>query len=223
MNLSKVKIIQRPTSTTFYSNFFRTFFPNELQLVEVKKDHCLFEEYKPAIHVYILESGIFKISKNGFDRPVLVSIECGDKILNSWDSDCNCVTRGESLGACRILKISKLVFEEALQKHRELQKHYISSLLESLAFHQKRQARLSSLDARNRMIHLLLDFSQQLQVGSLAPLPLPLSRSDYADLIGTTVETTVRILKSLCEDGLISVRAKEITLLKIEGLKQCLR
>jgi CRP-like cAMP-binding protein len=220
---SKVKILQRPTASTFYSQFLRTFFLNDIEVLDVKKDHCLFEEGKPANQIYILESGLFKILKIGFDRPILVSIAYGDKILNSWDSRNNLITRGESLSPCRILKVPRLIFEEALQKHKEFQKHYTQSLMESLQYHQKRQALLSSLDAKKRMIHLLLDFSELLVAESLAPLPLALSRADYADLIGTTVETTVRILKSLCEDGFIAVRAKEITLLKPEGLRQCLR
>ena len=55
--------------------------------------------------------------------------------------------------------------------------------------------------------------------GSAPRLRVALSRRDFSELIGTTLETAVRVLSSFRKQGLVLEQEGELLLLDVEGLR----
>ena len=51
-------------------------------------------------------------------------------------------------------------------------------------------------------------------------LDISLTREELAELVGTTQESVIRLISEFKNDGLISARGREITLLDVDGLAQ---
>ncbi|MBI3509833.1 MAG: Crp/Fnr family transcriptional regulator [Bacteroidetes bacterium] len=54
-------------------------------------------------------------------------------------------------------------------------------------------------------------------------LPVSLTREEIAGLVGTATETTIRILKSMEEEGLLATSGRKIRLLDVTALRRCAR
>lgn len=81
---------------------------------------------------------------------------------------------------------------------------------------------LGLLNAREKMAHLLYSLAKEYGASgsgsSEVTLNLTLSRLEIAELLGITQETSIRLLKSFKDDGIISIKRKEIVILSMDEL-----
>ena len=54
--------------------------------------------------------------------------------------------------------------------------------------------------------------------GEAVRIPINLTRQDVADMVGSTVETSIRILSRLAKDGVIETKGKTIYIRDMERL-----
>ena len=75
--------------------------------------------------------------------------------------------------------------------------------------------------AREKMAHLLSTLAKDYGVpqDGKIKLNLNLSRLDIAELLGITQETSIRLLKSFKDDGIIDIKRKEIIIKSLPMLE----
>ena len=80
---------------------------------------------------------------------------------------------------------------------------------------------MASEPAENRLAHILIKLYQQFGDSENSVLELPLIRQDFADLVGCTLETVIRIFSRWKKQGIIDSQRGKIWILDfsyLEGL-----
>lgn len=87
---------------------------------------------------------------------------------------------------------------------------------------EERYSRLQSHDVSNRLLHALLDLAQCCEPppGNKAVLPMRLTRSCLAKMVGTTPETISRVMASLRKRRLVLHSAQRITIPDVQRLRE---
>ncbi|MDH4227873.1 MAG: Crp/Fnr family transcriptional regulator [Deltaproteobacteria bacterium] len=86
----------------------------------------------------------------------------------------------------------------------------------------KKIGTLGLLNAREKLAHLLYTLATEYgeQVKGGVRLQLTLSRLDIAEMLGITQETSIRLLKSFKEDGILAIKRKEIIIASMKRLAE---
>jgi CRP/FNR family transcriptional regulator len=86
-------------------------------------------------------------------------------------------------------------------------------------------ASISNMRAEQRLAGFLLNLSQRYAAlgYSSTAFVLRMSREEIGNYLGLTLETTSRVLSRLSQDGLISIRLREVQILDLLGLKKLLK
>jgi len=103
-------------------------------------------------------------------------------------------------------------FFRILEKEPEISRKLILALGRELHDAYERIGHLGLLSAREKLAHLLhtLAVDYGVKVDGGIKLNLKLSRLEIAELLGITQETSIRLLKSFKEQGIIEIKRKEI-------------
>jgi len=123
---------------------------------------------------------------------------------------------------CELCYISKDDFFDILEKEPYIAKKLIISMGRELKEAYERIGHLGLLNAREKLAQLLytlaLDYGVRENGG--IRLNLQLSRLEIAELLGITQETSIRLLKGFKEEGIISIKRKEIVITAPERLME---
>jgi len=199
---------------------------DECEIVPLKKGEILFSAGYPATHVYIILSGCTKLVRSNPDgRERIVHL----------------LLRGEMFGAavamqggfypvnaialedCIVMKICTKAFQNYFLRHPKLGQHLIAQLGERLQ--RAHTDRASSLDPVDRRVGLfLLDLlaRSNKSFGHTLRIPIPLTRQDIADSVGSTVETVIRTLSQWSKANLIITQDRYIEIPHPERLKNAI-
>jgi len=123
---------------------------------------------------------------------------------------------------CELCYIEKHAFFKILEKEPAIARKLILSLGRELNHAYERIGYLGLLNAREKLAHLLYTLASQYGVsvdGGAVKLNLTLSRLEIAELLGITQETSIRLLKSFKEEGVIEIKRKEIIIKSLARLK----
>lgn len=118
--------------------------------------------------------------------------------------------------------IEKNAFFKILEREPDISKKLIISLGKELNHAYERIGNLGLLNAKEKLGHLLYTLANEYGVKSDGgvTLNLTLSRLEIAELLGITQETSIRLLKSFKEDGILEIRRKEIVIKSMSRLKE---
>ena len=94
----------------------------------------------------------------------------------------------------------------------------LAEMAQDLALSYRKMHRLATKSARARLAHQLLDLMENNPV-SRKHAVLPVPRQQLADMIGVSLETAVRALTHLKEEGWVDTRGRDIVVLDVDGLK----
>lgn len=171
------------------------------------KGEAIFVEGDKADRMYFLSEGRVKIVKSAGARDVILEL----------------LGPGEPVGAVAvyerrtfpasaiavepstIVSISESEFFALLEARPAMVRQLLSALTMRLMLLNKRLADMSG-SVETRAARLFLTLAERLGVTRDANrtfLPLPLSRQELADLIGTTLETTIRLMSRWQKDGVV--------------------
>jgi len=117
---------------------------------------------------------------------------------------------------CDLCYIKKDDFFSIIDRDSNLARKLILSLGRELNEAYGRIGNLGLLNAREKMAHLLATLAGEYGVdeaGGRIRLNLTLSRLEIAELLGITQETSIRLLKGFKEEGIISIKRKEIIII----------
>lgn len=179
-----------------------------------KKGQHVFYEGNHAIGVYCLFKGkvkLTKIGKEGKEQIIRFS-KPGDiigyrSLLNDEPYQAT-ATAIEDTYVCVILKST---FLEMVDKNRKFSKKIISLLGEDLKSAEDNIVGLTQKSVQERIAEaLVLLINTYGYKEDKATINVKLSRTEIANLAGTTPETTIRTLAKMVKDGYIRLNKKEI-------------
>jgi CRP-like cAMP-binding protein len=161
------------------------------------KGETIFQEGESADRIHFLVLGRVKIVKAAGGRDVILEILGPGEpvgavaVFERRPFPAGAVT----LEPSSILSIPEREFFHLLEKRPEMMRHILSGLTMRLMMVNKRLADMTG-SAEHRAARLFLTLGERL--GEKRPdglyLPLTLARQEIADLIGTTLETAIRLM-----------------------------
>ncbi len=222
------KVIQG-TSCTISSHYCRCFeklLPEELRLLEAgsvvikyNKREVICKQGSFVSHVMYVQSGLAKVFINdGSNSLVLKIIPSGNLLgLSSLSEDQNTYQYTAMAYVESEIKLIDInVFRQMVGRNIEFAKEVINILSANSLQIYGRFFCLTHKQAYGRMADILLCLSNR--VFKQTEFNLPLSRKDLAELSGISPETVIRMLKKFCDDGLIRMDGKSITVLDFDRL-----
>jgi CRP-like cAMP-binding protein len=187
------------------------------------KGETLFEEGQPALFIHFLFVGRVKIVKSAQDRDLILEI----------------LGPGEPVGAVAVFEqrpfpasavalepsgtvsIPEREFFQLVERRPEITRRLLAGLtLRLMALNRRMADMLGSVEYRTaRLFATLADRAGQNRAGSVY-VPIHLSRQEIADLVGTTIETAIRIMSRWQKEGLVETEPDGFVIRKIEALRE---
>jgi len=189
-----------------------------------RKKEMVFMEGDECTGLYIIRTGRVKVVRSSSSgKEQIISI------LNPGDMlGFEVFYEGEfykhsavAMEDCELCYIDKNSFFRILEKEPHIARKLIISMGKELNHTYERIGNLGLLNAREKLAHLLYTLAKEYGVkqDSGVQLNLTLSRLEIAELLGITQETSIRLLKSFKEEGILEIRRKEIFIKSIDRLK----
>jgi CRP/FNR family transcriptional regulator, nitrogen oxide reductase regulator len=186
------------------------------------KGDVIFQEGDPADRICFVHIGQVKIVKAAGGRDVIIEL----------------LGPGEPVGAVAvferrpfpasaialepsgILSIPEREFFALLERRPEMMRRLLAGLTYRLMMVNKRIADLMG-SAELRAARLFLTLADRVGIarGSGTFIPLPLSRQEIADLIGTTLETAIRLMSRWQKDALVQTEKSGFLIPRVDVLK----
>jgi CRP/FNR family transcriptional regulator len=112
---------------------------------------------------------------------------------------------GMALEATTCLTIARPDFFALLEQHPQLVRGLLSGMTLRLVELTRRLAELTGSRVETRLARLFLKLADRMGVPARGGLfvPMPLTRQELADLIGTTIETSIRIMSRWQKDDIV--------------------
>lgn len=190
-----------------------------------KKKEVIFLEGDDCTGLYIIRTGRVKLVRSSAQgkEQIIKILNPGDLIGFEvlYDSSTYANT-AVAMEECELCYMGKDDFFDILEKEPYIAKKLIISMGRELKEAYERIGHLGLLNAREKLAHLLYTLGADYGVrenGGIR-LNLQLSRLEIAELLGITQETSIRLLKSFKEEGLIEIRRKEILIKEPEKLME---
>jgi CRP-like cAMP-binding protein len=181
------------------------------ELRAYEKGAKIFEEGDPADDIYFLFLGRVKIVKMAGDRDLILEI----------------LGPGEPVGAvavyerrpfpataialdpCGVISIPSREFFALLEKRPEITRRLLAGLTMRLMALNRRMADMTgSVEVRiARLFSTLAERTGEKTTAGVF-IPIALSRQDIADLVGTTIETAIRVMSRWHKEGIVETEKK---------------
>ena len=191
---------------------------------KIKKGQTIFLEGDPPQWVLLLKKGkvkLFKESKAGKEtilRIVGNGETFGELVLFDGRPYSHSAKAMES---SVILKIPRSSFLEIIKNRPTISFEIILELSRQLRDAQETIQALAVERVEKRIVSLLLKLSERIGQNEKGKMKIPvvLTRQDIADMVGSTVETTIRVISRLSKEGYLETKGKTIYILDAKGLK----
>lgn len=170
------------------------------------KGETIFREGDPADRIHFVNIGLVKIVKSAGSRDLILEILGPGEpvgavaVFERRPFPASAIT----LEPSGIVSIPEREFFALLEKRPEMMRRLLAGLTFRLMMVNKRMADLMG-SAEHRAARLFLTLADRLGAPSAAGLkiPLVLSRQEIADLIGTTLETAIRLMSRWQKEGVV--------------------
>lgn len=170
------------------------------------KGDVIFREGDPADRIHFVHIGRVKIVKAAGTRDVILELLGPGEpvgavaVFERRPFPASAIT----LEPTGILSVPEREFFALLEKRPEMMRHLLAGLTYRLMMVNKRLADLTG-SAEQRAARLFLTLAERLGIPTSSGLriPLPLSRQEIADLIGTTLETAIRLMSRWQKEAVV--------------------
>lgn len=121
----------------------------------------------------------------------------------------------QALVPSRVLRIAGPDFHEIMTQHPDVSDQVIRELAARLIEAHETMKHLAVERVEQRIAHVLLKLTQQGVEEGAGPLTIdiPLTRQDIAEMVGTTVETTIRVFSKWRKAGIVASRDGKVVIL----------
>ncbi len=188
------------------------------------KGDYLFWEGEPADWMYVIREGkvrIFKSSPNGkeINLEIMAPGEfCGGGALYAATQTASAQALVDTLAS----GIRKADFREVLTRHPRLAQEVIAYLGQKLMSAHEMILSLITSRVENRIANLLVRLAEH--HGTKTPegirINIALTRQNIADVIGSTVETTIRVMRQFEKQKILGTREGKIVIFQPDRLQQ---
>lgn len=188
------------------------------------KREMIFSEGQPSDWLYIVQSGKVKITKLSQEgKEIILEIIPpmqffgGVAVVRGFPYPANAVAIEPTV----TLRIARANLLKVLDRFPIVMFSIVQSLGDRIKdFHEStKNIALEKVSAR--IAALILKLSEQ--SGHAAPegvvIDMKLTKQDIAEMVGTTVETSIRTMSKFKKNGLVTEKVGKITIKDIEGLK----
>lgn len=199
-------------------------FKDVITFVQRKKREIIVMEGDECKGLYIIKGGRVKLiraSSTGKEQII--------KILNPGDllgfevfyDGKTFATSAVAMEEAELCFIGKGNFFKILEKEPDIARKLIIAMGRELHSAYERIGSLGLLNAREKLAHLLYTLASEYGVkkDGGVKLNLTLSRLEIAELLGITQETSIRLLKTFKEEGILDIKRKEIIIKSLDKLK----
>lgn len=190
-----------------------------------KKREVVFMEGDECKGFYVIRTGRVKLvrSASSGKEQIIKILNAGDLLglegIYDADSYVNTAVVMEQTELCLVKRQD---FFKIIEREPRIARKLIVALGEELEHAYERIGNLGLLTAREKMAHLLYTLANEYGVkndGDIR-LQLTLSRLEIAGLLGITQETSIRLLKSFKEEGLLEIEKRKLIIRSPEKLKK---
>jgi len=194
---------------------------------EFEKGEYLFWEGESSNCLYVIKEGRVKVLRHLLSGKniVLEIVAAGDICGASTLFGGAQIASAQAVKKTKLYTLPKQDFLLLLEKQKGLAKEIIVFLGQKLMKVHEMIINLISGKVEQRIASLLLGLSER--HGSSTPkgikINIHLTRQDIADIVGTTVETTIRVISKFKKQGVVAADSKEIVITNKEQLKQIMR
>jgi CRP-like cAMP-binding protein len=175
------------------------------------------EGARPA-GLYCVHGGRVKITKSGRDgkEQIIRLVRSGDVLgYRALVADAAHTTSAVALSDCTVCLIPKRLVGQQLSSNAVFSSAMMQVLATSLGATTERMLHLAYKPVRERLAEALLLLLRTYQPAEAAgqPFTIAISREDLGALMGTTKETTTRMLSEFKQEGLLTTQGSAITIL----------
>lgn len=174
-----------------------------------------------AQNIYILKEGRIKTYQVHEDGKEYITNIYKDGDIFGYTpilANTNYTDSATTLDQCIIYKISKDEFLDLISSNSAYLSHFIKLLSGKVSAQEKQLINLAYNSVRKRTAKALLLLMNS-QNNNDNKITISIGRDDLASLAGTAVETVIRCLGDMKEDGVISIYNREIIIEDIEALE----
>lgn len=198
-------------------------FKDVVKTVSYSKKEVVFAEGDECKGLYIVKHGRIKLvrsSSHGREQIIKI-LTPGDLLgLEVFYDGKNYENNSVSMEDSELCFISKNDFMRTITTEPAIAAKLITSLGKELHDAYERIGSLGLMSAKEKLTHLLLSLAEEhgVKENGGVRLHLRLSRLEMAELLGITQETSIRLLRSLKEAGVISINRKDIFIISMDKL-----
>ncbi len=196
----------------------------ELSWVQFKKGDAIFYEGDPGLTLYIVESGNVRIYVHCADgQETSVSVcTSGDifgelAVIDGLPRSASAIAMEDSV----VLGLNREQFRDYTRRFPQLALNFLKTLSVRVRSSTRQMDALSALRVPGRLARKLLELAQAHGVAEAdgVRIPLALTQSDLASMIGTTRESINKTLGTFKKQGLIRMQAGWIIIVDPEALR----
>jgi CRP/FNR family cyclic AMP-dependent transcriptional regulator len=190
---------------------------------EFRKGQYLYWEGDPSDRLYLVSQGRVKITKcSSSGREMVLEIVtsgeiCGGNAIFSHTQ----LASAQAIEHVSAFSLSKKDILQLLSSQNKLAIHFIMYLGEKLMQTHQMMLSLATSKVDKRIAALLMGLCEKhgSKVSRGIRIDLRLTRQDVADIVGTTVETTIRVISRFRKQGILITDAKHIIITDREKLR----
>jgi CRP/FNR family transcriptional regulator, polysaccharide utilization system transcription regulator len=186
-----------------------------------KKDQIIFYEGHKATGIYCINKGRVKIYKMNHEgkQQIIRLAKTGDIIgYSSMITGEAYSSSAEALEDALVCFVPKSIFLGIVQSSSELFMKLIQLLSRDMKETENRFVTMAQNTVRERLAETLLMLKEFCGHDDLQGLNIALSRQDIANIVGTSTETTIRLLADFKDEKLIDFIGKKIKILNHRAL-----
>jgi CRP-like cAMP-binding protein len=188
---------------------------NKAHFYEIQKDEYIFLEDDPALFYYQVISGSVKMSSFSDDGQEFIQgiFKAGQSfgepaILGDFPYPNNAIATEKT----ELARLPKSVFFEILNKHLDIHKKFTALLANKLRYKSILLKEISSYCPDHIIITLLKYLRDNTEHKGKPNFCVPYTRQEIADMTGLRVETVIRTVKKLQQDGRLNIIQHKIFL-----------
>lgn len=192
------------------------------------RGQTIFYEGSRPYGLYCVKEGKVKLSKSSADgKKLIVKIAGKGELLCYWDffTNENYSLTAEIFENSTLCFLERELFFELIKQNSQLNFNFLKLMAEEINEAEEKSTNLAYKSTRERIIDLLLNLNEnygmKMEDGSYK-IGVNMSRQEMADMIGSSTETTVRLLTWLKGKNLIDSRKKFIYINNLQKLKHLL-
>lgn len=187
------------------------------------KGEIIFHEAEPAERIHFVVDGRVKIVKAAGARDLILEIlGPGEPVgaVAAFERRAFPAT-AVAIEDSTILSIPEREFFQLLESRPEMTRHVVSGLTMRLMMMNKRLADMTG-SVEVRAARLFITLSERLGVARDGQtfIPMALSRQELADLLGTTLETTIRLMSRWQKESVVHTERDGFLVPNLQSLRE---